>query len=135
MTHKQFMRIIRKQGACPEGVEWCEKHGGTPEEMWRDCDQGDFIGWVIRQNLLAMGYTVEDWMRALGRALIAGGYRSLGRAMVAGDMRKVRELGFPLGLTDDLDFPSGEWLLLKETTDVFKSHFDPFREQTTEQGG
>lgn len=130
MNNHQFLTLLRRRGACPDAVRWVSEHGGTPEQIFRDCDRGDWIGWFIRENLTELGYTIQDWARALGAALTPD-HPELGRALkrysrgeiFAGDLI---QLGFPLGLSADLNFPTGRWTFMADTADVFRQHFPLF---------
>ena len=47
LTNKQFLTKLRKLAACKEAVEWSKSHGGTFTELWRDCERGDWMGWLL----------------------------------------------------------------------------------------
>lgn len=135
MTHDQFMRLLKIQGACPDAVEWCSKHGGTPEEMWNDCTRGDWLGWFIRQNLVDLGYDLRDWASALSEAIKDGDFSekalssTLKEYARGGDIERAQLDGWIYGLTPDLNIPMGRWLFLAESDAVFKRHFPIFEKE------
>ena len=42
----EWLRIIKKMGACEEAVEWC-KQFSTFEEAWAKCEHGDWMLWLL----------------------------------------------------------------------------------------
>jgi len=47
MNNKQIVNLFRKSNACSEAVEWAMQHGGTPAELWRDCEHGEWMTWIV----------------------------------------------------------------------------------------
>ena len=47
MNNSQFVAALRNMNACCNAVEWASSHGGTPAELWHDCERGDWMGWII----------------------------------------------------------------------------------------
>jgi hypothetical protein len=47
VSNKVFLRSLRMIGACDEAVEWVKQHGGTTAELYRDCERGDWMNWII----------------------------------------------------------------------------------------
>lgn len=136
MTNEQFVRIMRAQGACEDAVAWAKVHGGTPQEMWRDCPRGDWLAWFIRQNLETLGYTLQDWAGALAEAVENGDYTDNALASVlksyARGMSPIEEAvvaGWPYGLTIDLNIPNGRWMFLSESVQVWRDRFPLFEEE------
>lgn len=133
MSNRDFVRMMKLQGACPEAVKWAEEHEGTPIELWKDCTRGDWLGWFVRQNLEALGYRLQDWASALSYSLETDDFTDTaladalrGYAQGSTSLERAVVLGWPYGLTSDLNIPMGRWLFLSETADVFKKHFPIF---------
>ena len=50
MNNDQTLGSLRKIGACNEAREWVKEHGGTSQELWNDCQRGDWMAWWIAKN-------------------------------------------------------------------------------------
>lgn len=44
------MNKLDDMGACSEGTEWAEEHGGNLAEMWEACPRGDWMAWYIGED-------------------------------------------------------------------------------------
>ena len=69
MTNKNFVDLLIFQRACPESIEWCREHGGTPEELFYACEHGEWLGWFIGNNLELLGYSYKEWASGLANAI------------------------------------------------------------------
>jgi len=47
ITNTEVLDYLRSLGACKDAVKWVETHGGTADELWRDCPRGDWMMWVL----------------------------------------------------------------------------------------
>jgi len=68
MTEKhEFIRWLRKRGACGGGVSRAKKHA-TPQSAWDDCCFSDVMKWLLYEC------AVDEWLRHA-----AGGQEPLGQ--------------------------------------------------------
>lgn len=47
MGNEEFINLLAETGACNNATNWAHEHGGTPAELWRDCERGDWMGWIL----------------------------------------------------------------------------------------
>ena len=52
MSNAHFVNLLQENEACSTAVAWACEHGGTPTELWRDCERGDWMGWIIGKGAL-----------------------------------------------------------------------------------
>ena len=46
MTNAKVLKLLSRYRAYKEVQEWAEAHGGPMEELWRDCERGDWMLWL-----------------------------------------------------------------------------------------
>ena len=46
MTNAKVLKLLSRYRACNELEEWAEAHGGPMEDLWRDCQRGDWLLWL-----------------------------------------------------------------------------------------
>ena len=46
MTNVEVLELLKRYRACKEAQEWAEEHGGPLEDLWRDCERGDWLLWL-----------------------------------------------------------------------------------------
>ncbi len=47
LTRAEFMRFLRREGACDAAMAWIRKQRGmTPRELWWACSRYDWLWWV-----------------------------------------------------------------------------------------
>lgn len=47
MKNKNFLKVLRRMGACDEALAWAERHGGSAKRLWSDCRIGSWLTFLI----------------------------------------------------------------------------------------
>ena len=47
VSNKVFLRMLSKVNACEEAREWVKQNGGDSATLFRECERGDWMAWVI----------------------------------------------------------------------------------------
>lgn len=129
LTNKQFVDLLRAQNACINAIAWCEEHGGTPEELWNDCQHGEWLGWFIRKNLISLGYTEQEWATALSLAVVDTNpqasiiLRRYGQGQITYDDVIVQ--GYAYGIDKELNLAMHE---IKPDVNILKKSFPVFED-------
>jgi hypothetical protein len=65
MNNEEFLVELESIGACDEAKEWVSDHGGTVKELWKDCERGDWMTWIIVKDQDNFGVTRKQIIPAL----------------------------------------------------------------------
>ena len=49
MTNAEVRRMLSRYRAYEELSEWAENHGGLLQDLWRDCERGDWLLWLAAE--------------------------------------------------------------------------------------
>lgn len=50
MKNSYVMQKLDDMGACSEGRDWAEEHGGNLYDLWESCPRGDWMAWYIGED-------------------------------------------------------------------------------------
>jgi len=48
MDNKEVLLALQHIDACEPAIDWVMAHGGSSEQLWKDCVRGDWMFWLIR---------------------------------------------------------------------------------------
>jgi hypothetical protein len=49
MTRAQLLATMERLGACDDAVRWVEATPGTAADLWRTCERGDWLVWLLSE--------------------------------------------------------------------------------------
>lgn len=47
MTRLDLLAHMRRLHACEDATHWVESRDGSPYALWRRCDRGDWLLWLV----------------------------------------------------------------------------------------
>ena len=65
MNNKNFSKLLSRINACGEAQTWVTEHGGETSELWRDCERGDWMAWILVETQDRLGITRQQIVLAL----------------------------------------------------------------------
>ena len=61
MNHRQFLKFLEDQGACPDALAWIEKEKLSLTQAWKNCTRPQWMEWLsVEDRLRVNGKRLED---------------------------------------------------------------------------
>lgn len=56
-TRDDLIRALKHLGACRASIKWIRETDGTPYELWKKCERGDWVAWLAEEVICSR----SDW--------------------------------------------------------------------------